>query len=46
MKGLTDKLHSTQCSFVRCIKPNPLMQAGLFDRVGGVGGGVAAATLV
>jgi len=25
-------LHSTQCSFVRCIKPTPQMKAGLFDR--------------
>ena len=32
MQGLKDKLQSTQCNFIRCIKPNPKMQAGLFDR--------------
>jgi len=32
MQGLRDKLESTQCNFIRCIKPNPRMQAGDFDR--------------
>jgi myosin heavy subunit len=32
MKGLIDKLESTDCNFIRCIKPNPQMQAGAFDR--------------
>ncbi|CAI5708211.1 unnamed protein product [Hyaloperonospora brassicae] len=32
MKGLTTELEGTSCSFVRCIKPNTLMQTGVFDR--------------
>ena len=32
MTGLKDKLMSTQCNFVRCIKPNAQMKAGIFDR--------------
>lgn len=32
MTGLKDKLQSTQCNFVRCIKPNAEMKAGVFDR--------------
>jgi myosin heavy subunit len=32
MRGLIDKLESTDCNFIRCIKPNPQMQAGVFDR--------------
>uniref|UniRef100_A0AAV1V4L1 Myosin motor domain-containing protein n=1 Tax=Peronospora matthiolae TaxID=2874970 RepID=A0AAV1V4L1_9STRA len=32
MKGLTTELEGTSCNFVRCIKPNTQMKAGLFDR--------------
>ncbi len=31
MKSLTDTLNATQCNFIRCVKPNSLMKAGLFD---------------
>ncbi|RLN87053.1 hypothetical protein BBJ28_00019253 [Nothophytophthora sp. Chile5] len=32
MKGLTTELEGTSCNFVRCIKPNTQMKAGIFDR--------------
>ena len=31
MQVLVRELESTWCSFVRCIKPNPNMQVGVFD---------------
>jgi myosin heavy subunit len=31
MKSLTDTLNSTQCNFIRCVKPNSQMKAGLYD---------------
>lgn len=32
MKGLTTELEGTSCNFVRCIKPNTQMKAGIFDK--------------
>jgi len=32
MRSLTEELSRTKCNFIRCIKPNPLMRAGLFNR--------------
>lgn len=31
MKDLVDTLNATRCNFIRCIKPNPTMTAGVFD---------------
>lgn len=31
MKDLVDTLNATRCNFIRCIKPNPTMTAGIFD---------------
>lgn len=32
IQSLTQKLQATNCSFIRCIKPNPQMVPGLFDK--------------
>lgn len=32
IQNLTQKLQSTNCSFIRCIKPNPSMRPSEFDR--------------
>jgi myosin heavy subunit len=32
MRSLTTELSQTKCNFIRCIKPNALMRAGLFHR--------------
>ncbi|GLD93857.1 hypothetical protein PINS_up002462 [Pythium insidiosum] len=32
MKGLITELEGTACNFVRCIKPNTQMKAGIFDK--------------
>ena len=37
MAGLNNVLLSTQCSFIRCIKPNAMMKAGLYDKTFVVG---------
>lgn len=31
MQDLVDTLNATRCNFIRCIKPNPTMTAGIFD---------------
>jgi len=32
MKALTEELSMTKCNFIRCIKPNAQMRAGVFNR--------------
>jgi myosin heavy subunit len=32
MASLKDSLEGTRCSFILCIKPNPLLRLGEFDR--------------
>ena len=31
MEQMVAELDSTRCNFIRCIKPNPIMKAGVFD---------------
>jgi myosin heavy subunit len=33
MKSLTEELSQTKCNFIRCIKPNPQMRPGIFNRL-------------